>query len=47
MGLSPGLGYLEKLCRVLEEMAKLRLQNQRLQMEMDSVRAQQFLSQVR
>ncbi|XP_046873826.1 uncharacterized protein si:dkey-106l3.7 isoform X2 [Hypomesus transpacificus] len=46
MGLSPGLGYLEKLCRVLEEMAKLRLQNQRLQMEMDSVRAQQFLSQI-
>ncbi|XP_062340279.1 swi5-dependent recombination DNA repair protein 1 homolog isoform X1 [Osmerus eperlanus] len=46
MGLSPGLGYLEQLCRVLEEMAKLRLQNQRLQMEMDSVRAQQVMSQI-
>ncbi|XP_042158169.1 uncharacterized protein si:dkey-106l3.7 isoform X1 [Oncorhynchus tshawytscha] len=39
--LTPGLGYLEQVCRMLEEIASLQLRNQGLQVEMDALREQQ------
>ncbi|KAL0965568.1 hypothetical protein UPYG_G00283040 [Umbra pygmaea] len=39
--LSPGLGYLEQVCRMLEEIARLQRQNQVLQMEMEALQQQQ------
>ncbi|XP_010876013.2 uncharacterized protein si:dkey-106l3.7 [Esox lucius] len=39
--LSPGLGYLEQVCRMLEEIARLQMCNQELQMEMESLQEQQ------
>lgn len=40
-GLIPGLGYLEHVCRMLEEIARLQMHNQRLQVEMEALREQQ------
>ncbi|XP_035628768.1 uncharacterized protein LOC118385656 [Oncorhynchus keta] len=40
-GLTPGLGYLEHVCRMLEEIARLQMHNQRLQVEMEALREQQ------
>ncbi|XP_017552716.1 uncharacterized protein si:dkey-106l3.7 [Pygocentrus nattereri] len=39
-GLSPGLLYLEQMCRMLEEIARLQQQNKSLQLEMNSIRGQ-------
>ncbi|KAI4876347.1 hypothetical protein NFI96_017811, partial [Prochilodus magdalenae] len=39
-GPSPGLLYLEQMCRMLEEIARLQQQNQSLQLEMDTIRGQ-------
>ncbi|XP_066507573.1 uncharacterized protein si:dkey-106l3.7 [Hoplias malabaricus] len=38
--LSPGLLYLEQLCRMLENIARLQRQNQSLQLEMDAIHIQ-------
>ncbi|KAK6305383.1 hypothetical protein J4Q44_G00241630 [Coregonus suidteri] len=40
-GLTPGLGYLEHVCRMLEEIARLQMHNQRLQVEMEALQEQQ------
>ncbi|XP_041754119.2 uncharacterized protein LOC121582422 isoform X2 [Coregonus clupeaformis] len=40
-GLTPGLGYLKQVCRMLEEIARLQIRNQGLQVEMDALREQQ------
>ncbi|XP_036451702.1 uncharacterized protein si:dkey-106l3.7 isoform X2 [Colossoma macropomum] len=39
-GLSPGLLYLEQMCRMLEKIARLQQQNQSLQLEVNSIRGQ-------
>ncbi|XP_071769665.1 uncharacterized protein LOC139922918 [Centroberyx gerrardi] len=39
--LSPGLSYLEQVCRMLEEIARLQMRNRGLQTEMDALREHQ------
>ncbi|KAG9263319.1 hypothetical protein AMEX_G23344 [Astyanax mexicanus] len=39
-GLSPGLVYLEQMCRMLEQIARLQQKNQNLQVQMDTIRVQ-------
>lgn len=39
-GLGLGLGYLEHVCRIMEEIAKLQICNRGLQVEMEGLREQ-------